>query len=147
MKGMRDPKLLGLCSTNGCSPTGLSLNSSTLRIRFELQGRAGPKRISPYPPQSDRRPNGPCAFQVDSQTGNPRPRSKGEVKTGTLKNQRVRHAAGHIGKANEASILLRTPATPQPNRYFLSRSRLYENPAYVFMCSVTTCSNLKFEGF
>src|SRR6266446_9166476 len=29
MKGMRDPKLLGLCSTNGCSPTPLSLPQST----------------------------------------------------------------------------------------------------------------------
>jgi hypothetical protein len=58
MKGMCDPKPLGLCSTNVCSLMPTSLNSSTLRIRFELQGRAGPKRISPYPPQSDRRPNG-----------------------------------------------------------------------------------------
>jgi hypothetical protein len=46
MKGMRDPKLPGLCSTNGCSPTPLSPPRSIRGIRFEPRLQAGPKRTS-----------------------------------------------------------------------------------------------------
>jgi hypothetical protein len=73
MKGMRDPKLLGLCSTNGCSPTPLSLIRSTQETRSVPQVRGGPKNISPYLPQLDRRPNAPYVFQEDSQTDNSAP--------------------------------------------------------------------------
>jgi hypothetical protein len=46
MKGMRDPRPLGLCSTNGCSPTPLSRSPSTLKTRLAQQVQAAPKHIS-----------------------------------------------------------------------------------------------------
>jgi hypothetical protein len=70
MEGMRDPKLLGLHSTNGCSLMPLSLIRSIPRTRSLQQAQGEPKRISPYPWQSSRRPTAFCEFREDLQTDN-----------------------------------------------------------------------------
>lgn len=66
MKGMRDPKLPGLCKANGCSPTPLSLIQSIPEIQFEPRLPAATKHISSCPQRLIPRPSVNDASRADS---------------------------------------------------------------------------------